>query len=173
MKKGLSIREKVLLCILAVLAVVMVYNYAFLMPIQDEIARCEEEYLSMDETVILLDAKTSRYQQMKKELEAIKGGEGEDTKALPAFDNRENLMVQLSNILSKTEKYNLVFGNISEDGVTVSRSVSLNYSCDSYETAKGILMEIREGEYPCTFGNVYLSNEGKTISVNITYFEYK
>ena len=171
--KKLSIREKVLLAILGVLAAVMVYNYLFLIPIQEEIARCEEEYLSMDDTVILLEAKTNRYNQMKAELEKIKAGQTEETKALPAFDNRENLMVQLSNILSKTEKYSLVFGNITEDGVTVSRSVSLNYSCDSYETAKGILMEIKNGEYPCMFGNVYLSNEGKSISVNITYFEYK
>lgn len=173
MKKGLSIREKVLLAILGVLAAVMVYNYLFLIPIQEEIAQAEAEYLNMDETIILLDAKTAKYNQMKEELEVIKAGQTEDTKALPQFDNRENLMVQLSNILAKTEKYSLVFGTIGDDGVTVSRSVTLNFTCDSYETAKGILMEIRDGEYPCTFGNLYLSNEGMTVSVNITYFEYK
>ena len=172
MKKGMSIREKVLLCILAVLALVMVYYYLFYIPVQDEIAQCEEEYLLIDDNILLADAKAAKLNKMKAELESIKGGDTTEVKALPAYDNRENLMVQLSGILAKTENYSLVFGNISKDGVTVSRTVALDYTCSSYEAAKDILQEIYNGEYPCSFTNLYLSNEGATVSVDIIYYEY-
>lgn len=173
MKKGMSIREKVLLCILAILAMIMVYYYAFYIPTQDEIAQYKEEYTLVDDSIILADAKAIKLSQMKAELEAIKGGETEVTKELPAYDNRQNLMVQLSNILAKSQNYNITFGAVSADGKTMTRSISLDYSCESYEAAKAILMEIYNGEYPCTFHNLYLTNGGSSISVDIIYFEYQ
>lgn len=173
MKRGMSIREKVLLCILAVMAMVLVYYYAFYLPVQEETAQYEEEYILVDDNIILADAKAIKLKQMKAELEAIKGGETEVTKELPAYDNRQNLMMHLANILVKSQNYNITFGNVAVDGGTVSRSISLDYTCDSYATAKAILLEIYNGAYPCTFTNLYLTNNGNSISVDIIYYEYQ
>ena len=173
MKMGMTIREKVLLVVLAILILVLAYYYALYLPVQNEIARCEEEYLTIDESILLAEAKTTKLNKMKTELESIKAGEGVDVKPLPAYDNRQQMMIQLSTILSKTENYNITYGNDMVDGVTVNRAVKLDYTCESYEDAKQILEEIYEGEYPCVFGNLFLSNGGRSVSVDITYFEYQ
>lgn len=172
MKKGMSIREKVMLCILAVLCVILVYYYAFYIPMQEEIAQLKEEYTTIDDSMILVEAKATRLAKMKAELEEIKAGDAGVMKELPAYDNRQNLMSQLSTILSKTENYNIAFAGVTGDGTTVSRQISLDYSCANYEEAKAVLLEIYNGKYPCTFGGLYLSDDGATISVDIVYFEY-
>lgn len=173
MKKGLSIREKVLLIILGIVAAIAVYYYLFLIPTQDEIARLKEQSVSIQNALSLTESKINNLNKMKAELESIKAGDNTDTKPLPAFDNRQNMMVELYAILLNTENYSISYGTDTDDGTTVSRSVRLNYSCGSYEAAKAILIAIQDGEYPCTFGNLNFSNEGRNVSVDITFFEYK
>lgn len=170
--KSMSTREKIMLAVLGVMCLALVYYYLLYIPMKEEIAQYKEEYNTVDDTLILVDAKAAQLATMKAELEAIKQDPMGATKALPAYDNRQNLMSQLSNILSKTQSYNIIFGNVSGDGTTVSRQITLNYSCGSYEEAKSILQEIHNGEYPCVFGTLHLSNNGATISIQITYFEY-
>lgn len=172
MKNGMTIREKVMLCILILLCIFAAYYYLLYIPMKDATTAYKEEYTVLDDTLLVAEAKTTRMAKMKAELESIKAGTTEEIKALPAYDNRQNLMSQLSNILSKTEKYNITFGNVTGDGTTISREITLNYSCDSYEEAKEILLEIYNGEYPCVFGDLHLSNEGATVSIQITYYEY-
>ena len=172
MKNGMTTREKVMLCILGVLCLVLAYYYLLYIPMKEEIAQYKQEYTTVDDTLIVVEAKAVQLANMKAELEAIKQSGTGDVKPLPVYDNRQNLMSQLSNILDKTQSYSITFGNISSDGTTISRQISLNYSCGSYEAAKAILLEIYNGEYPCVFGTLHLSNEGATISIQITYYEY-
>ena len=173
MKKGLSIREKVLLCILAVMLVILAYYYAFYMPAKNTVAQYEQEFTLVDDQIIQAEAKTMMLNKMKTELNAIKEGEVGDVKELPAYDNRQNLLVQLSGILANTENYSVNFRSVVEDEVTVTRTIDLSFTCGSYDAAKAILLEIYNGEYPCTFTNLFISNEGKTVSVNVIYYEYK
>lgn len=172
MKNSMTIREKVMLVILGLLCLALVYYYAFYIPTQEEIQQLEEEYLTIDDTLIAVEAKSARLEKMKADLEMLKGSDTDDTKALPAYDNRQNLMSQLSIILAKSDNYNISFGEVSGDGTTVRRNIRLDYTCGSYQAAKALLLEIYNGEYPCAFDSLYLSNEGTTISVDIIYFEY-
>lgn len=172
MKNQMTIREKVMLCILIILLVCAGYYYLFYVPMKEDTEAYKQEYATLDETLLVAEAKTTKMAKMKAELEALKQGSTEEIKPLPAYDNRQNLMSQLSNILAKTQNYNITFGNVSGDGTTISREITLKYSCGSYEVAKQILLEIYDGEYPCVFGTLHLSNEGATVSIQITYFEY-
>ncbi len=81
-------------------------------------------------------------------------------------------MMQLSGILSKSENYNIRFGTVTSDENAISRQIILEYTCSDYKTAKGILEEIYNGQFPCVLGNVHISNKGATMSLYITYFEY-
>lgn len=172
MKNTITIREKVLLCILGILSVILVYYYLFYIPMKKETKLYRQEYVTVDETLLEVEARAAQMMEMKAEIEAIKAGNAENTRELPKYDNRQNLMSQLSGILAKTNNYSISFGAITGDGTTISRQITLNYTCDSYQSAKAILKEIYNGEYPCSFGNMNLSGEGRSVSMYITYYEY-
>jgi len=171
-KNSMTIREKVMLGILGILCIVLAYYYLLYIPMKNETERYRQEYQTVDSTLVVVEAKAAKMAQMKAEIEAIKAGNAGDIKELPAYDNRQPLLRQLNMILAKTNNYSITFGGITGDGTTVCRQVTLNYACDDYASAKAILKEIHSGIYPCALGNISLSSEGASMSLNITYYEY-
>lgn len=170
--KKLSIREKVLLIILGIMAGVLAYYYGFYLPTQNRIVELEEEFIAIDDEIIVADVKVAKLEEMKAELQRIKEAGVENIREVPSYDNRQNLMSELSGILARAENYNIRFNDVTTDEVTISRNLTLNYTCDSYQSAKTILQEIYSGKYPCTYTDVFLSDDGKTFSVDMIFFEY-
>lgn len=170
--KKLSIREKVLLVLLGIMGFILLYYYLFYIPTQNKIAELEAEYIEIDDEIIVAEVKVSKLQEMQNELKRIKAEGDENLRQVPAYDNRQNLMSDLSSILAKAQTYNIRFNDVTTDDVTISRNITLNFTCNSYQTSKAILQEIYNGQYPCAFTNVFLSNEGTTVSLDIIYFEY-
>ena len=175
MKKQLTIREKVLMCILVVLLVICAYYYAFYTPVLQKIANSKDEIAFLDEQNLVLDAQVEKMNQMQSELDAIASGEMGNVKELPAYDNSQNVMHSLSFILQSANQYSVSFSSVEEEENTVRRQVNLAYDCSSYEGAKSILNQIYESEYRSLIKDVHMSNveEGCHVTVQITYFEYK
>ena len=78
MKKRLTTREKVLMCILVVLMVVCAYNLLFYNPTIQEITLLQNESIAIEEQTVTMDAQVAKMNQMKSELEAIAAGEIKD-----------------------------------------------------------------------------------------------
>ena len=95
--------------------------------------------------------------------------------SIAAFDNRGNVMNSLSTILADALQYNVSFSTVDEEESTVRRNISLSYSCANRSTALAILQKINDGEYPCLIKNCNISDSGSacSVSVELTYFEYK
>jgi Tfp pilus assembly protein PilO len=175
MKKQLTIREKILMCILAVLLVVCAYYYAFYMPVLQKIIDNKAEIAFLDEQNMVLDAQVEKMNQMKGELEDITSNGTTGVKELPAYDNSQNVMHSLASILESANHYNVSFSSVEIEESTVRRHINLSYDCNDYATAKAILEQIYESEYRCLIKDVHLSGgeESYHVTAQITYFEYK
>ncbi|MBQ8519502.1 MAG: type II secretion system protein M [Agathobacter sp.] len=175
MKKQLTVREKVLMCVLAVLLVICAYYYAFYTPVLQKIADYKNEMIFLEEQNVLLDAQVGKMNQMKSELDAIEAGKMGEVKELPAFDNSQNVMNSLSFILQSASQYNVSFSSVEEEESTVRRNINLAYDCTSYDAAKSILSQIYESEYRSLIKDVHMScgEDSYHVTVEITYFEYK
>ena len=175
MKKQLTLREKILMCILAVLLVVCAYYYAFYMPVLQKIIDNKAEIAFLDEQNQILDAQVEKMNQMQRELDEIISGETGSVKELPAYDNSQNVMHSLSSILENANQYNVSFSSVEIEESTVRRHINLSYDCNDYASAKEILEQIYESEYRSLIKDVHLSGgeESYYVTVQITYFEYK
>ena len=176
--KKMTVREKVLMGILGVLVLFCVYYFVFLIPTTEKLDACINENLTIEEQLVIYDATAEKKSMMETELEAIFNGEKGNVKELPAYDNSQNVMNQLSFILSDAEEYEISFSGVEEVDSTVRRGVSLNFTCKTYEVAKRILKDISESEYRCILKDLYLnckeSNEQITyiVIVDVVFFEY-
>lgn len=175
MKKQLTMREKVLMCILAVLIVICAYYYAFYTPVLQKISDAKDEIAFLDEQNLILDAQVVKMNQMKAELEEIDAGGMGNVKELPAYDNSQNLMNSLSFILKGANQYNVSFSSVEIEESTVRRHINLSYDCSGYENAKSILTQIYESEYRSLIQDIHMSGDEDSyhVTVEITYFEYK
>ena len=172
--KKFTPRERVLLVILCILLVFCAYYFLFYTPVNESIAAFDVQNSTLDEQIVEVDAKVVRMNEMKAELDKITSS-GNELKELPAFDNRGNVMNSLSTILADALQYNVSFSTVDEEESTVRRNISLSYSCANRSTALAILQKINDGEYPCLIKNCNISDSGSacSVSVELTYFEYK
>ena len=175
MAKKFTPRERVLLVVLIILLVFCGYYFLFYTPTNERLASLEQQNVTLDGQIAEVDAKVVRMNEMKAELEKITSASEGELKELPAYDNRANVMNSLSAILADALQYNVSFSTVDEEDSTVRRNISLSYTCDSFQTAKSILQRINDGEYTCLIKNCNISNGGTacTVSVELTYFEYK
>ena len=174
MKKRLSARERLLLVILLILGAYMVYQYVFYMPTKAKIDYYKQEATTLDDQIIVSEAKIIKLARMEKELEEIKAGDASKLKVLPQYDNSRNVMNSLSSILENAVQYEVSFSGVSEADGIVRRDITLNYACNAYDVAKAILVQINDGPYRCLVKDVYITQNADVWNVNveITYFEY-
>lgn len=176
--KKMTVREKVLMGILGVLVLFCVYYFVFLVPVTEKIDACVNESLSIEEQLIIFDATAEKKKMMEGELEAIFSGEKGDVKELPAYDNSQNVMNQLSYLLTDAEQYEISFSSVEEIDSTVRRGVTLNFTCKNYDVAKRILSSISESDYRCILKDLYISKQENmeetayNVIVDVVYFEY-
>ena len=175
MKKGLTSREKGLLLILILMALVAVYNYAFYIPTQEKITFYNQEALTIDDEILVAEVKAAKLNIMEKELADIKSGDMTNVKELPPYDNSRNVMNSLSAILVNATQYNINFAGTTEEEGIVRRDVVLTFSTESYAAAKNMISSIYNGPYRCLMKdlNINQSDDVWSVNVQITYFEYK
>lgn len=173
--RKLSIRERVLLLLLAVLAVVSGYVLLFYLPTTQHLESLNAQIAQSQELAAQLDAKLTSQQQMEQELEQF-SAQGSPVPYMPAYDNLQAVMVELHAILADCQEYSLSFqGEQGEDNVFY-RQVSIPFTCGSYEQAREILQKLHDSTLRGLLGDVQLSQqENGTISVfaTITFLEYR
>lgn len=175
MKKKISAREKLLILVLAAMVIVLGYMNLFYNPTKEKITTYEADVTYVGAQIATFEQKVQKMNQMKAELATIEAEGVADIKELPAYDNSNNVMSNLNTILQSANKYNINFAGTSETDGIVRRNISLSFETSSYSEAKNILLQIYNGEYRCLLKDIYVSQSGGTwtISVGITYFEYK
>ena len=138
MHRKLTVREWILLGLLAVIALVSGYVMLFCMPMtaRRDTALSETELCRVELEAARLKVEEKR--RMERELEAL-FADGAEPVAIADYDNLQPVMFELHTILSGAEDYSLSFGTVDTSQSIVRRSISLSFTSRSYESARDIL----------------------------------
>ena len=174
MKRKLTVREWMLLGVLAVLAAVSGYVMLFYIPTtaarDSALAETESCRLELEAAQLRLAEK----RRMERELEEIFARE-EKPRALADYDNLQPVMMELHTVLTGTE-YSLSFGTVDTSQHIVRREISLSFTCSGYDTAKAVLQRLHDSLYRCMLSNITISlgqaaDGGAAVSGSLVYFE--
>lgn len=172
--RKLSVRERVLLVCLAVLAVVSGYVLLFYTPLSQRTAALEEQLTQSEELSAQLEGRLEEQRQMERELELLAAQEDAPI-PMPESDNLQAVLVELNDILSDCQEYSLSFqGEQSEDYI-FRRQVSIPFTCGSYQSAREILQRLHDSSLRCLLEDVHLTQqEDGTVhtTVSMTFFSY-
>ena len=173
--RKLSLRERVLLVLLAILAVVSGYVLLFYLPTTQRMESLHAQIAQAQELEAQLGARLATQQQMEQELEQL-SAQGAQAPYMPAYDNLQAVMVELNTILASCQEYSISFqGEQGEDPVFYRR-VSIPFTCGSYEQAREILQKLHDSALRGLLGDLQLSQQENgtvTVSATITFFEYQ
>ena len=88
--RKLTLRERVLLVLLAVVAVICAYVFLFHLPMEERAERLEGRILESQDLLAQTEAMITRQQEMETELDVLRT---EDIRPMPDHDNIQNVMV--------------------------------------------------------------------------------
>lgn len=174
--RPLSAREKFLLCVLLIVAVISAYLALFYRPVTAKMIEVDEQLGQTEDQLLESQIKVTKLEKMRSELEEINAGEGPLT-SLARYDNLQSVIVELNGILSQTSQYSLDFGTVDTSQPIVRRNITLNFSAGSYEQAKSVLRELHDCKYRCLLSALTLNDRNRSgnvqVSVTMTFFEYQ
>lgn len=176
MKRHLTLRESVLLGILAAVLLFSCYLMLFYMPVTAELERLEGETELCRVELTAARQRLEEKERMERELKEL-FARPEPPLEMPAYDNLQQVMFELNATLASTQEYSLSFGTVNAEESVVQRRISINFTSGSYEQAKAVLRQLHDSVYRCMLDDLHLSldsgQEGSvTVNGSIVFFEY-
>lgn len=156
-----STREKVLLAVLAVVALVVIWYKFVFMNIQDQTREVESQIAAVQDEMILYQTETAGLSNMKAQIEALEA-QGYKANELPQYDNTQPLMAFLNSTLAGSRGFTVSFDDptLGDDGL-VHRTGTITYGCGSYDEARNIASNIAHGPYPCKVDSFAIADTSK------------
>lgn len=180
LKYTFSTREKVMLAVLLVAAIIIGWRQFVYLPIQNQIDLVESQINATQDEILSRQGTAASLNEMNAHIEEYKA-QGLTPVFLPQFDNTRQLMIYLNATLGSTIEYSINFDNPEkgEDG-TVHRLGGITFSVPSYSAARSIINQISGGPYFCSIDAMSINDRsaasGKStgnteVRLDVTYYE--
>lgn len=149
-------REKIVMLVLAIALLIGFYFLAIHYPVKTRLEEIELEKADVDEQTMLANAMLANYNKMKNELEEIFSEQDENITVMPEYDNKQTLIYYFNNVFADTAP-NLQFSQAQINGNIASRTISFNFTADSFESARDILELLTGTGFRCSMDNITVS----------------
>ena len=174
MSRKFTVKENILLLI-CVAMFLWIFYYQILWKSTEKTL---ETYnvVELDNELLIVQLKAQKLIEMQNEL---KKNEGQTIGVVEDYNNLENEIMELSNILSDATKLNLDFDDPTTDGSIVRRNVFITYQAKDYKTAKKMIQELKDCKYKLLIRDVNLSamegglqtSKNINVSLKVTFYE--
>ena len=179
MNRAFTTREKILLVILAVLLIGIGYFKLILEPINSSIETDQSNTAAEQDEILLNTVTLTQMKMMQTELDEIHASG--DAKPLPSYDNSDKLLVELNQILDKSDDYSLNFADTSvlDGGYIVRRPVNLTFRTKTYDEARTIIDALHDSANVNVITDISMqfdirdSSESVQVTAIIQFFERK
>lgn len=172
-----SVREKVLLVILALLVIGAAYYFFVQQPVSETLSSAKDEIELYELNSTVLSAKIAQARAMSKELEELKKN-GEPAE-VPAYDNLPTVITFLDTVLSTKQNYKLSLSDPSFDNGIARRGASVSFTASSYKDACNAIEILQNCPFMCKVDNVSISPSSKpimedtnlSVGINLVFYE--
>lgn len=169
--RKLSTRERVLLAILVVVAVVSGYVLLFSMPLNEKIQTLGQEIMESEDLKTQLESRWSQQQLT----EQLKKQEGE-ARYMPEYDNLQAVMVELNTILADCQEYSLAFQPDDPEDAIYARQATIPFTCGSYDQARDVLQRLHDSPLRNLITDVQITEQDDgsvKATATMLFFEYQ
>ncbi len=174
LSRDFTIREKILLLILALLLVGFAYYRFIDVPVRKGIEQAKDTQETLQVEAAVVNAKVQSLEKMKNELDDI--AKMKTVTYMPSYNNAKNVNKLMNDVLDSLD-YVVNYTTLTRDGNQVRRNVSVQFTSPDYATMERVLTDLSQSEYRCLIndvrGTVNTQRDLGTINVllNATFFE--
>ena len=163
-----STREKVLLAVLAFVAVIIAWYQLVFVNIQSQISDADAKIAAAQDEMVVFQSQAASLNNMKSTVEQYQS-QGVAAIVMPNYDNTQSLMAFLNGVLAGKPGFSMSFEEpaVADDG-TVHRVGTISYGTGSYEEAREVAVNIAHGPYPCRIDALSFNDSSKAKSGSST-----
>ena len=156
-----STRDIVMVVFLVVFLIGVLYYMGFYKPLQADLASITSQTVQTDDQINQAMNKAAEMKRMRDELDVILSQPKFQITEIAPYDNKNIVLNMLNGVLGASEEYSLSFTDPEiEEGGTVRRDVSMNFSCRDYDSAKINLRNLTKSNWRCLVRNVSINADG-------------
>lgn len=173
--RKLSIRERVLLLCLALVAAISGYILFFYMPMTQHTEALNMQITQEEDLVAQLEAKIIQQQRMEKMLKQISTQENAPH-YMPKYDDLQRVMVELNSILANCLEYSLSFQEDHDKDRVFCRRVAMPFTCTNYQQVHDTLKKILDSPLRSFLTDLeFTQQEDGTVKASavMSFFEYR
>ena len=181
LNKEFSLKERILLIILAVLLLAALYVFAVNQPVKNGIARAEAAIGETETNIQILQSKALKLNDMKAELEELRNDV--NVQQVPDYDNLPEVISFLNSVLGNATNYQISLSTAfpGDGGEIMRRTAQISYECDNYTAAKDSVKRLESCSYIDRVSNLVISpldlkapnlmTDPVKVALTITFFE--
>jgi len=179
LSREFTIKEKILLLILAVILLAELYFLMVHQRVEREFAEAASRIEVATVSYNIERTKGTRKQEMLKKIR--EAAQDSSARPLPEYDNSTNVVAYLNGVLAAAEEYNLVFNEVEFSNYVALRPINMSFSCRGYPAIRDIVGQLENGPYYCEVTGLSMAAEngvedmtGEVVSVQMTavFYEY-
>lgn len=175
LSRDFTIKEKVLLGILALILIGLLYYQFVDVPVRDTIRRCEDAKASLEIELEAVQVRIDQLEKMKNEIDKVQLNG--TLKRMPSYNNSKNVNKLLNDVLGDMG-YTITFSEATRDGDQVRRNITIQFNAPDNASVRRVLDQLVENEYRCLIGNVIcnsprynVADGNVVVNVTVTFFE--
>lgn len=152
LEKELSLREKILLLILAIIILGFAYYFLVDQPVKNQEAAAQSRIADLETELSIVQAKLGTFKMMEEELGSIKNGGFYST--MPSYNASHEERQYLDEVLSSADQFSVNFSDVTRNGDQIRRDFSISFSVLTYDKAMDIIARLNSSPERCLIGNV-------------------
>lgn len=176
LSRDFTLRENILIGLLAIILVVLCYYRLVDQPVRTAINSANAEKQSIQVELDAVRTKVQKVNDMQSELDDI--SDSGKTSRMESYNNSKAELALLNDVLESALSYTISFAEVTRDGDQIRRSFTLSFSAQDYATVEKILAELARSPYRCLVGDIscsgamHAAGEGSvSVSVSATFYE--
>ncbi len=177
MKRQFSVREKVLLIILALLLIFCVYYILVDKPVRETILSASERQSAAESEMTVASARLEKMHRMQSALELLSQEAQAD---VPDYDNARSVVELMNEAMAHSTEYTLSFEPVLRQGAIAIRPINMDFRCANYAEGKRILQILLDSPYRCRITEMSVSGvsggdigqQEVTVKAKVSFYEY-
>ncbi|MBQ3269744.1 MAG: hypothetical protein IJH09_07465 [Clostridia bacterium] len=172
MNREFTLREKLLLLVLALVLVGLVYYQFVDKNVRGTLAGHIAEADQLQADLDIAQAQLMHLTTVQSSLNAVE--EAGKYGWMGSYNSSKEELAFLNGVLADTLQYSISFANVTRSGNQIRRSFTLQYQARNYTAAQEILTNLLRGKYRCLVGDVNctIAADGTvTMNQSATFYE--
>ena len=176
MSRDFTLREKILLLVLAVIVIIGFYYIGVDQPVRDAVNQAKSQQDALNTELTILQAKADSLTRMQSEMEEIQ--KDETLGEMGSYNNSKAELDELNQILQDADSYDIRFSDVTRDGNLIRRAFSLTFSAADYDKAQELVERLCTNQWRCLVSDIRfaakgdnLEDGGVNVGVTATFYE--